>query len=244
MVGKLKPVDVIGRLLGKLGVPTTSELVSTETGRIRVYRVNTEALLAPDKVAIMEALDIRYRTFLEGTNERSDWAALFMGQEMPRTQPAQAVDPDHLPQVIYKNQKEGDQHLASQFLGISSGSVAVATKGNSPGTNLSKRVLPSNNDSPSAPTDHQIQGVFPCLDKFIVPPGDEIPTTSETIQDLAGMMNYCENSEMLAAVRSLPGMTRKLWQAAGRLLSQQKRQELAKWMQQLFNSGHLQPSSA
>jgi hypothetical protein len=105
-------------------------------------------------------------------------------------------------------------------------------------------VLPSNNDSPSAPTDHQIQGVFPCLDKFIVPPGDEIPTTSETIQDLAGMMNYCENSEMLAAVRSLPGMTRKLWQAAGRLLSQQKRQELAKWMQQLFNSGHLQPSSA
>jgi hypothetical protein len=73
---------------------------------------------------------------------------------------------------------------------------------------------------------------------------DEIPTTLETIQDVAGMMNYCENSQMLAVVRCLPGMTRKLWQAAGQLLSQQKRQELAQWMQQLFNSGHLQLSSA
>jgi hypothetical protein len=171
-----------------------------------VYRVNKEALLDPDKVAIMEALDIRYGTFLEGTNERSDWAALFMGQEMPRIQLVQAVDTDHLSQVIYKNQKEGDQHLVSQSLGIASESVAVMTRGDSP--------------------------------------VDEIPTTSETIQDVAGMMNYCENSEMLAVVRCLPGMTRKLWHAAGQLLSQQKRQELAKWMQQLLNSGHLQLSSA
>lgn len=206
MVRKLKPVDVVGRLLGKLGVPTTSELVSTETGRIRVYRVNTQALLDPDKVAIMEALDIRYRAFLEGTNERSNWAALFMGQEMPKIQLVQAVDTDHLTQVIYKNQKEGDQHLVSQSLGITPGSVAVATREDSP--------------------------------------VDEIPTTLETIQDVAGMMNYCENSQMLAVVRCLPGMTRKLWQAAGQILSQQKRQELAKWMQQLFNSGYLQPSSA
>jgi len=71
-------------------------------------------------VAIMEALDIRYG-ILEGTNERTIGQLCLWGKKC-RTQPAQAVDRSP-PQVIYKNQKEGDQHLASQFW-VLAGSVA------------------------------------------------------------------------------------------------------------------------
>jgi len=54
-----------------------------------VYQLNTEALLDPDKVAIMEALDIRYRHF--GGNKREAIGQLCLWGRKCRTQPAQAV---------------------------------------------------------------------------------------------------------------------------------------------------------
>ncbi|MDX2099909.1 MAG: plasmid replication protein, CyRepA1 family [Leptolyngbyaceae cyanobacterium bins.59] len=113
-VGKLEPVDYVGRILKKLGVSTTGDWITTEKERIRVYRVDMEALRDADKLVIMQALDSRYRSFLEGTNEAIDWESLFVGRETLTTSVQQALEPDHLPTHFYKNQESGDQFLAMQ----------------------------------------------------------------------------------------------------------------------------------
>jgi len=47
----------------------------------------------------MEALDIRYRTFLEGQT-RSGLGSFVYGSEMPRIQLVQAADTDHLSRYL------------------------------------------------------------------------------------------------------------------------------------------------
>ena len=57
----------------------------------------------------------------------------------------------------------------------------------------------------------------------------------EVIEDLATILTACEDAATLAVVRTtLDGMTQRAWQAAGRLLRQEKRAQIRHWMQQLF----------
>lgn len=115
-VGKLEPVDYLGRLLKKLGLSTAMDWLITENGRVRVYRVDPEALHDADKLAIMQALDTRYRSFLEGTNETIDWASLFVDPATAQSGVTPALELDHLATEIYINQKSGDPFLAVQEL--------------------------------------------------------------------------------------------------------------------------------
>jgi hypothetical protein len=57
------------------------------------------------------------------------------------------------------------------------------------------------------------------------------------IQDMVELMECCEGTEALSLIKGLSGMHQTLWQAAGRLLSQEKRQQFWEWAKQLFDSG-------
>ena len=68
--------------------------------------------------------------------------------------------------------------------------------------------------------------------------GDQlIPLTSDQIEDIAGLMESCENFEGLSAIKAFSGMTESLWQSASRLLSQEKQQQIWEWARQLLDSG-------
>lgn len=68
--------------------------------------------------------------------------------------------------------------------------------------------------------------------------GDQpIPETLEQIEDIAGLMESCGTAEALSAIKGLSGMTRSLWQSAGKLLSQEKRPQIWEWAKQLLDSG-------
>lgn len=69
-------------------------------------------------------------------------------------------------------------------------------------------------------------------------------STPEEAKTLAGLLSRCEDIDALAEVRKSPGLTRELWQAAGRLLTKLKRSQVRQWMRQLLNSGQFGSSSA
>jgi len=72
-----------------------------------------------------------------------------------------------------------------------------------------------------------------------------IPTTTEEAQEVARLIQMCDNMEALAELRkSLLGMTRELWQAAGQLLPKSKRSQVKFWMRHLLNSSELVNNSA
>jgi hypothetical protein len=123
MVGDQKPVAYLGMVMKKLGLSTVEVeggMVSTDQGRIRVYKLDSEALMAPDRVAVLYALDARYREFLEGTNEEIDWAVLQPGREIVESVAQQGTIPDHPSAAFYINQEEGDQGLLPEQLLVAS----------------------------------------------------------------------------------------------------------------------------
>jgi len=64
-----------------------------------------------------------------------------------------------------------------------------------------------------------------------------IPLDETQTQDIAELMECCEDVETLSAIKGLSGMHRSLWQSAARLLSQERRQQIWKWAEQLLDSG-------
>jgi len=118
-VGDSNPCEYIGRILKQIDVKTKCQRVKNESGeKIRVYRVDTDYLASPMRVAVYECVRERIESRVQPDSEVLNWDAIIentwanqtvqnLEVSTSETPSTQLIEAGHLPLNFSINQGEG-----------------------------------------------------------------------------------------------------------------------------------------
>lgn len=221
MPGK-DPIKFVNRLLRSVGVVTKAKKVKRKGRTIWVYLIDREHLLSEERLAILQAIELKYEQKIKANNAPLEWVA---DEENLSQSSSRKKLPSKTSETTITHRL--DAVADSPQIYINNSTICHPQISTLSSVNSLTKVHNTNQLQNCRSHRDSIQAIS-LTERCIPHPMD----SSESILDLAKMLSMLENAEQLAELQTVPEFTSRRLNRAASFLSVERFEQLKEWARQ------------